>query len=208
MNTPPVIIMGHPRSGSTFFTKVINEHPEIFITDESRIFLSIHRAAQDLRARDLSGPDGWQSTMMKYMRQATLDMYTQWSDQDLSKIVWGDSFPHYGDPSWGVAVPEIESLFPHARFVFLTREKEAVLESLSRLNWPGSPDWYDRIRSYGLSSKIRLGERLLWLEYENGIEANVEVFLKHVGLNSHPKLESKMASEIISPTRYSSPTSW
>lgn len=208
-NTPPVIIMGHPRSGSTFFTAVVNSHPRVFITDESRIFVSIHRAAKELRARDLVQPPAWKPIMMSHMRQAVLEVYEKWSEkEDLSEIVWGDSFPHYCDSTWGNSIPEIEALFPNAKYVFLTRGKDAVLKSLAKLKWPGSPDWYDDLREAGMNAKAQLGDRLLWLEYENGIEQNAKEFFKHVNLPLHPKVEAKIRKELDHPTRYSSPTSW
>jgi hypothetical protein len=45
----PVVIYGAARSGTTYLVKILNRHPKIYISDESRIFLWAHEMAERLR---------------------------------------------------------------------------------------------------------------------------------------------------------------
>ena len=40
---PPFWVIGAPRSGTTFLAKVLDHHPEIFLTNETRVMLLFSR---------------------------------------------------------------------------------------------------------------------------------------------------------------------
>ncbi len=44
----PIIVFGAPRSGTTYLTMLLNSHPEVFISQEIRLFVWLHQAVQVL----------------------------------------------------------------------------------------------------------------------------------------------------------------
>ena len=50
----PLFVIGSPRSGTTFFVQMLNCHPAIYITNETRIFVLLKDMIEILAA-DIHG---------------------------------------------------------------------------------------------------------------------------------------------------------
>jgi len=48
----PIIICGAPRSGTTYLNKLLNEHPDVFISHEIRLFAWLHDSLNVLTKQD------------------------------------------------------------------------------------------------------------------------------------------------------------
>jgi hypothetical protein len=144
----PLFIIGNKRSGSTHFMSVLNQHPEIFVSNESDIVWILHQFHRGLpleryhwdtdvgmqrtlaKHRDLL--DASKSPMENFIRVQLAVMQDPSGrhavEKDPAKIRWlGDQKPFQQcDPE---LLPFILESFPGARFLHLVRHPFPVVHS-------------------------------------------------------------------------------
>jgi len=128
----PIFVIGAPRTGSTYFANLLNSHPRILMTPETRCMVFVNRAIGLLQDqwcirthRGIFAP-----LAREYLRQLVVEFYRQLNTK--SAIRWGDKFPHYADPSTDPACLDvIDELFPQAQYLHLTRNPVSVAASIA-----------------------------------------------------------------------------
>ncbi len=151
MQSQPLFILGAPRSGTTFLCCALNQHPEIDLTNEGRIFVLL----KDLLTERAGRPDllsqMYQSKFQSFIRRnagAWIEQFYR-DELGLTGRIWGDKHPPYGDPAVlsgrsGAAMNEprsgsclalIRECLPQARFIHLHRHPWQVAASMRRRGW-------------------------------------------------------------------------
>lgn len=135
LDNSPVIIYGAARSGTTYLTHLINTHPDIFISDETRIFVWAHRAIQKLTNEEMAFfrmRDDFQG----YLREAFPSLIRGfYSKMFPERRYWGDKNPHYVADDNDGCLETILDLFPDARFIHIIRDGRDVVCSGLRGVW-------------------------------------------------------------------------
>lgn len=213
---PPFFVIGAPRSGTTFLVQVLDRHPEIFLTNETRVFTYLNRILR-LGRRD--------SFMLQQKRETWLDVL----EEHLPRVVeafyqrlgvegdqrWGDKFPHYADPKMDPECLDlIDRLFPESQFVHIYRDGRDVVASLVRKGWndlEGSCDVWRRhlfhARRFGYSLGL---SRYLEIRYEDMVADPQRVtseLWRFLRISESEQVEKFLAEQERSRTPFSKPMS-
>lgn len=182
---PPLFIYGPPRSGSTFFVKALNEHEQIFVTNELRVmaftndlfnrFLTDQRLNWTLR---FQYKDAFISHFRKEMGNVIRKFYLEY--MPTPDAVWGDKHPHYADPvSDPGALTTIMEIFPDAKFIHIYRNPRSVINSIVSkgwLNFEQAVKKYKLIFTTGREFGLKLGkERYFEVKYEDMVNDGTKV---------------------------------
>jgi hypothetical protein len=131
----PIIVYGAPRSGTTYLARLLNQHPDVFVSDETRLFAWAHESLRVL-------PDNEQFVLNKRDRfvEHLLATYPDLIRDFYRKLApdaryWGDKNPHYADPMHDGCLDTILELFPTARFIHIVRDGRDVATSIIRNGW-------------------------------------------------------------------------
>lgn len=133
--TDPIIVFGAPRSGTSYLNRIVNEHPKVYVSGESRLFVwahrSIHVVTEDKKAI-LTHRDKFIDHLLATYPDLIRDFY-----RSIAPHVrwWGDKNPHYGGPENRGCLETIAALFPRAKFVQIVRDGRAVVASRLRKGW-------------------------------------------------------------------------
>lgn len=150
MRSQPLFIVGSPRSGTTFLVNILNQHPSIQITNETRIFVLL-KDMIDIRARHpwIMG-QAFHGPLSAFVKRHAGVWIEQFYRQELgvSEEIWGDKHPHYGDPHVlageanripgavsGSCLRLIRECLPSAKFVHIHRDPRDVANSLLQKGW-------------------------------------------------------------------------
>lgn len=156
MRSQPLVIIGAPRSGTTFLCNVLNQHPQIHLTDESRVFVLLKDFIEVRSNRpDLIGRD-FRDRFVAFARNSLGEWVERFYREVLGVTapIWGDKHPPYADPTLlsgrkgaeprlprsGSALRLIRSCLPHAKFIHIHRDPLQVAHSLVRKGWAASID--------------------------------------------------------------------
>lgn len=192
INSNPVIIYGAARSGTTYLTHLINTHPDIFISDETRIFVWAHRAIHKLPMHETAFfrmRDDFQG----YLREAFPALISGfYAKMFPGRRYWGDKNPHYvADENEG-CLETILDLFPDARFIHIIRDGRDVVCSGLRGVWKDFDAVHQMWTSHvnrGCDFGRRLpADRYFELRYEDLIRDDMGVarqILTFLGIEMH-----------------------
>ena len=150
MRSQPLFIVGSPRSGTTFFTQALNQHPSVNITNETRIFVLL-KDLIDIRARHPWLLErAFQEPFAAFARRHAGAWIEQFYREELgvSEPIWGDKHPHYADPlvlkgeaalvsgaEPGSCLRLIRDSLPEAKFIHIHRDPRDVAYSLNEKKW-------------------------------------------------------------------------
>lgn len=133
----PFFVIGAPRSGTTYLAKVLDRHPGIVCTDETRVMTWINRALNDLptdKRAIQTLRDRWIAHLETELPGLVARFYEGLGAR--SGVVWGDKNPHYADPKTDpAALQTIDRLFPRSRFIHIVRDGRNVVVSLMAKGW-------------------------------------------------------------------------
>lgn len=131
----PIIIYGAARSGTTYLVQILNKHPEVYVSDETRIFAWAHDAFRRLTGDERTSyrlrdelVDYLHRTLPGYIR----DFYRQLAPE---ARWWGDKNPHYAHPHNLGCLETIRELYPDAKFLHIIRDGRDVVTSGLRGVW-------------------------------------------------------------------------
>jgi hypothetical protein len=191
----PIIIFGAPRSGTTYVNRILNEHPEIFITHETRLFAWVHQSLNVLPHDDqvvLNHRDRF----IKHLRS----VYPDWI-RDFYKTLhphvryWGDKNPHYADPINQGCLDTIAALFPETRFIHVIRDGRDVVSSLIRKGWvdfeSAHQTWMSHIEIGCAFGSSQQPNRYIEVRYEDLIRDDVggaRTLFDFLGIEMHPNV--------------------
>jgi sulfotransferase family protein len=133
----PFWVIGSPRSGSTWFGKVVNSHQDIFLTEETRVMSFLNRVVNRI-AQDRWLLQFGQQAMVKRLG-ADLPGLVERFYRDLGALPhqrWGDKHPHYADAQKDPECLDlIRALFPDSQFIHLIRDGRDVAVSFRDKGW-------------------------------------------------------------------------
>lgn len=130
----PIIVFGMARSGTTYLVQLLNSHPEVCVSNETRVFAWAHEALQMTSNKRLVNNDAaafqqhLTAVLPGFLRTFFLEMNPR-------ARYWGDKNPHYASPSNQGCLETILSLFPAAKFIHLVRDGRDVAASGLRGVW-------------------------------------------------------------------------
>jgi Sulfotransferase family/Domain of unknown function (DUF6473) len=213
----PIIVFGAPRSGTTYLEQILNSHPEVFISHETRVFAWLHHAfrlADDHRLLANSRPE-----FLALLRSALPEMLREfYLELAPDARYWGDKNPHYADPFNRGALEFVVELFPGSRFVHIIRDGRDVISSLSQKRWSDGTPWttFDNaIRMW--KTHVRMGRgfgeglaagRYFELRYEDLVRDDAgfaaELF-RFLGIEPHPAVRAFCESQREERTAFMEP---
>ena len=127
----PIVVYGAPRSGTTYLEQILNAHPDVFISHETRVFAWLHHALGLTHDDRLvaNQREGFVEYLRGVFPQMIRDFY-----RGLAPDVryWGDKNPHYADPFNDGCLETVADLFPGSRFIHIIRDGRDVVSSLTR----------------------------------------------------------------------------
>lgn len=134
---PPFFVIGAPRSGTSYLVEVLDRHPEIFLTNETRVMTFFHRALTQWSNNKhalMTGKKVFLKTFEKHVPEIVRDFYRELGATE--DMRWGDKFPHYADSKTDPELPSlINRAFPRSQFVHITRDGRDVVASLIDKGW-------------------------------------------------------------------------
>lgn len=94
----PIIIYGAPRSGTTYLQHILNQHPQVFVSREARLFAWLHQSLNVLTQHDqflVTYRGEFRDHLRKALPDVIRDFYRKLNP---GVPYWGDKNPHYADP--------------------------------------------------------------------------------------------------------------
>jgi Sulfotransferase family len=148
--SPPFWVIGAPRSGTTFLARVLDHHPEIFLTNETRVMLLFSRMLnQWVNARRLLATSREEVIESLWRHVPSLVEQIYWDLGARPGQRWGDKYPQYADGDQDPeALGTIDRLFPAGQYVHIIRDPRAVVASIVAKGWLGFDQAIQAWRSF------------------------------------------------------------
>lgn len=133
----PLFVLGPPRSGTTLVAKLLNAHPQVLVTNETRIATFFEHAFRDLPTGDRGGlhcarEHGAEvvAALREHGRSITESAYAKIAVAQGKKQVryWGDKNPHLSS-----MLEVVDEWFPEAMFVAVRRDPRDIVCSILEL---------------------------------------------------------------------------
>lgn len=230
MQSQPLFIVGAPRSGTTFLATVLNRHPLVQITNETRIFVLMQEMIE-LRARNswlIETP--YQEHFIAYARRhvgAWVEGFYR-EELGITAPIWGDKHPNYGDPyvlivqarefpavRIGSSLRLIRESLPTAKFIHLHRDPRHVAWSIMRKGWvetleAGATVWRRHVEEIEPFFGELPPEQRLTLRYSSLLhepEESVAAVTRFLGISDGEAMLHYLAAQRHHPTPMSEPMS-
>lgn len=139
----PIIMFGAPRSGTTYVQHILEQHRELLVTNETRVFAWLHQSFQVL-PHNQDFLMAYREEFLQHLESAypalirdfylKIKPHARW---------WGDKNPLYADPINQGCLETIARLFPGAKFIHIVRDGRDVVTSMMRRRTPEGVAWYD-----------------------------------------------------------------
>ncbi len=137
---PPIVVFGAPRSGTTYLNGIINKHPEVFVSHESRLFVWAHRALK--MVDDDQVVLSHRADIRAYLEAQLPGLIRGFYRRQRPRIEhWGDKNPHYASPVDQGCLATTAALFPGAKFIHTIRDGRDVVASLIRKRNDAGDPW-------------------------------------------------------------------
>lgn len=211
---PPFWVIGAPRSGTTFLARVLDHHPEIFLTNETRLMLLFSRMLNRwvgtrrllATSRDEVIESLWQQ-VPRVVEQIYRDLGARPGQR------WGDKYPQYADGDQdSEALATMDRLFPEGQYVHIIRDPRAVVASILSKGWLGFDEAIEAWRAFvthAHSFGMIVGEdRYHEIHFESLVEdghSTVQGIFTFLGLENHPEVDAFLRAEADKRTPVSAP---
>jgi hypothetical protein len=214
----PIIAYGAPRSGTTYLEQVLNAHPEVFISHETRVFAWLYHAMELTNDDRLVANDRW--IFVEHLREVFPDVMRGFYRKLAPNIrYWGDKNPHYADPFNHGTLELIADLFPGSRFIHIIRDGRDVVSSLMRKRSGEGKPWVSFEQAHHTWERhTRLGRdfghslppnRYIELRYEDLVADDLAVagrLFGFLGLEVDPAVVAFCESQRRERTPFKDPT--
>lgn len=194
--TAPIIVYGAARSGTTYLVEIFNKHPQVYVSDETRIFAWV-----DDVFRRLTGDERTSYRMrdefVDYLRR-TLAAYVRDFYDELAPEArwWGDKNPHYAHPHNRGCLETTLELFPRARFIHIMRDGRDVVTSGLRGVWTDFDSvhqmWTSHVEIGCEFGRALPARQYFEFRYEDLIDDDLAVareLFAFAGIDMHPAVE-------------------
>jgi hypothetical protein len=219
MSPDPIVVYGAPRSGTTYLQELINSHPEVYVSHETRVFAWLHEAIEVLTGDDRLVANQ-REEFISYLRRVAPELMRGFY-RELAPGVsrWGDKNPHYVDPLNDGALELVAEIFPRALFIHIVRDGRDVVSSLLRKEENGKP-WvtFDQAH-YTWGRHVQRGSefgrslggdaRFLELRYEDLVAddlAMADRIFSFIGIELHPDVREFCRRQANERTPFKAPT--
>lgn len=219
MRPDPIIVMGAPRSGTTYVNEILNQHPDVFVTHETRVFVWMHRTMVEGLShpqRFLSHRDRFEGHLARQLPDVVRSFYGELRP---GAVHWGDKNPHYASPDHAGVLPMIRDLFPGSKFIHVYRDGRDVVASLLRKRFPDGRPWVDFEGAHELWNghvvtgrefgREIAGSRFLEIRYEELVADDVawaRTLFDFLQIDFAPEVEAFCAAQREERTPFSGPT--
>ena len=148
----PIIIFGAPMSGTTYLREIVNKHPDVHITYETRVFQWMFRCLTKVSADDFAlytHKDKFLELAVPHLKELVHDFF-----RSIGQNVkyWGDKNPFYGGNK--ECLEFILSTYPETKFIHIYRDGRDVVTSLTRKKSGAGKPWADFEKAHELWSKF------------------------------------------------------
>jgi Sulfotransferase family len=229
VQSQPLMIIGAPRSGTTFLCHVLNQHPLVHLTNENRIFAFLKDMIEVRSARaDLIGRE-FRDQFVAFIHRTGGEWVERFYREELriTTPIWGDKHPPYADPAVlsgrrgslerqprsGSCLQLISTCLPATKFIHIHRDPMQVAHSLVRKGWTGSIDDGVRVWEQYVTEIVAFfgtlpSDRHLTLAYGDMLEqpetaaAAIGCFLR---LSEWGPIEAFLHAQRQRPTPFSDP---
>ncbi|NOX36458.1 MAG: sulfotransferase [Calditrichaeota bacterium] len=204
----PVFVVGAPRSGTTFLTKLMNTFLDIHVARDAGVFLRFYKMLPgfgDLSRRENMEQlirrlfkdhffkirileRGLNLTVDQVLEQFKGTTYTELIDFLMFEMARQQGKSRWGNkrPSYALHITELAELFPHARILHIVRDGRDVAYSMRRAGQGAfERNWYYAIKDWehhvcvARESGNRLPEgQYLEIKYEDLMKTPIEVLQK------------------------------
>jgi hypothetical protein len=210
----PFFIIGAPRSGTTYLHEVLNRHPEVFLTNETRVMIFVNRALNILggnRENLLTYRGEFLDFLRRMMPPLIEAFYRELGAPEDS--VWGDKYGNYAD---GLrdrqCLDTIDLLFPDSRFIHIVRDARSVVSSLIKKGWADfetSLDLWERHVVHATRFGRRVGpDRFVEVQYDDLVRdslSQVARIFDLLDLGMAPEVVDFLCDQHAERTPFSSP---
>jgi hypothetical protein len=214
----PIVVYGAPRSGTTYLEQVLNAHPEVFISHETRVFAWLYHAMRltDDHRLVANQREGFVEYLRSTFPEMMRDFYRRLAPD---ARYWGDKNPHYADPFNHGTLDLVAELFPQSRFIHIIRDGRDVVSSLTRKRSEQNKPWVTFEQAHHTWKKhVRFGRafgetlpptRYFELRYEDLIADDVALARRMFGfldIDLHPAVEDFCRRQRENRTPFKDPT--
>lgn len=211
--SPPIIIYGAARSGTTYLVQIFNKHPEVHVSDETRIFAWVHDAYRRLTSDERTcyrKRDEFVDYLQRSLAFLVRDFYRELAPR---ARWWGDKNPHYAHPHNLGCLDTVLELFPRARFIHIMRDGRDVVTSGLRGVWTDF-DSVHRMWTSHLDIGCNFGralppEQYFEFRYEDLIDDDLDMarrLFEFAGIEMHPAVERFCRAQQTSRTPFCTPS--
>lgn len=215
----PIVMFGAPRFGTTYLHQILNKHPDVFISHETRVFAWLHQSLNVLTRRD-DFLVTCRDQFIEHLRAAYPDLIRDFYRRVFpGKRYWGDKNPHYADPVNRGCLETIAELFPGTKFIHILRDGRDVVSSLVRKRHASGEPWADFEMPHRVwVNHVEIGttfgrsgpaESYFELKYEDLIRddlALTERLFEFPKIDLHPALSAFCEEQQVRRTPFSGPT--
>ena len=139
LESDPILVLGAPRSGTTYLQSILDRHPRVELTNELRVFTWLHEATKSLPAEigaEMAKPNPFVHQVEEELPGVVRRHY---AERAPDARWWGDRNPHYAaDPA---VLETVLDCYPNAQFVHIVRDPRAVVASLARKMHDDGQPW-------------------------------------------------------------------
>jgi hypothetical protein len=215
----PIVVYGAPRSGTTYLQQILNLHPDVFLSHETRLFGWLYNAVEIL-PQDYRLLVTYRDEFVEHIR-AVLPVLVRDFYRSLAPNTryWGDKNPHYADERGNAGTLQlVADLFPGSLFIHIIRDGRDVVSSLVQrpgegkelLPFENAHSTWSQIVDHGANFGRALPPgRYFELRYEDLITDDVamaEKIFRFLDLELDPAVEAFCRSQQEERTPFSRPT--
>lgn len=212
---PPLFVIGAPRSGTSYLVQVLNRHPQILLTNETRVMTFVHRVLSR-HSRDkmalMTERTLFLDTFRSHVPEIVQDFYRRLGATEETR--WGDKFPHYADSKTDPGLLDlVDELFPRSQFVHITRDGRDVVASLIDKGWVDLDEacdvWNRHVATSRAIGRTVGPHRYHELRYEELVDEGIATahgVLRFLGLDPVSELDDFLRSQSEERTPFSAPT--
>jgi hypothetical protein len=229
MNSQPLWVVGAPRSGTTFLGAVLNRHPMVTLTNESRVFVLMKKVIEE----DCAKPDlvdvEHRERFTGFLKREAGPLIERYYRQVLGADtpIWGDKHPPYADPAVlsgrqgarpvlpvsGSCLRLIREVIPASKFIHIHREPEQVARSLRGRGWvaslaDGMAVWRQYVREIDeFFGEIESRKRLVvaYADLLEEPERTADALARFLELSDASPIASFLKAQHQTPTPFSTP---